>query len=59
MLNLEQDLVIMILREQKNKLLSSKRSSKTKDNKLVVKTHSSVSTVKTSMKHFLEQFCRI
>ena len=57
MLNTEKDLIIMILREQKNKLLSSKRSSK--HNKSAVKTHRSVSTVKNSMKPFPEQFCRI
>ena len=64
MLALEQvsvinDLLIMILREQKNKLLSGKRSKDSKDTKSVVKTPSSVPVVKISLKHFLELFCRI
>ena len=56
MLALEQISVIMILREQKDKLLAGKRSNNSKDNKAVVKTPSSVSRVKTSLKHFLEVF---
>ena len=59
MLVLEQISVIMILREQKDKQLSSKRSNNSKDNNSVVKTPSSVSMVKTSLKHFPELFYRI
>lgn len=51
MLALEQISVIMILREQKDKLLTGKRSNNSKDNKAVVKTPSSVSTVKISLKY--------
>ena len=59
MLALEQVSVIMVLREHKNKLSLGKRSNNSKDNKSVVKTPSSVSMVKTSLKHLLELFCRI
>ena len=58
MLALEQVSVIMILREQKDKLLTGKRINNSKDNKAVVKTPNSVSMVKMSLKHFLELFCR-
>ena len=58
-LALEQVSVIMILREQKDKLLSGMRSNNSKDNKSVVKTPSSVSVVKISLKHFPELLCRI
>ena len=58
MLALEQVSVTMILREQKDKLLTGKRINNSKDNKAVVKTPSSVSMVKMSLKHFLELFCR-
>ena len=59
MLALEPISVTMILKEQKNKLFSGKGSNKGKDNKSVVKTPSSVSMVKISLKHFLELSCRI
>ena len=39
--------------------LKDKRSSDSKYNKSVVKIPSSVSMVKISLKHFLEQFCKI
>ena len=51
MLALEQVSVIMILREQKDKLLTGKRINNSKDNKAVVKTPSSVSMGKISLKH--------
>lgn len=51
MLVLEQVSVTMILREQKNKLSPEKRNENSKDKKLVVKTPSSASMVKTTLKH--------
>ena len=53
MLALEQVSVIMILREQ------TREVNKSKDNKSVVKTPSSVPMVKISLKHCLELFGRI
>ena len=58
MLALEQISVIMILREQKDKLLTGKRSNNSKDNKPVVKTFSSVTMVNISLKNIFEPFCR-
>ena len=56
---LEQVLVIMILREQNNELLSGKRGNNNKDSKSVVKTPSSFSMVKNILKHFVEPIYKI
>ena len=58
MLVLGQASVILILREQKDKL-SRQKSNNNKDIKPVVKNPSSISVVKTSLKHCFELFCRI
>ena len=51
---------LKVTKECRNKgLLSGKRSNNSKDNKSVVKTPSSISMVKMSLKHILEQFHRI